>query len=85
MSGSWLKGIRIDDKEYWNYKTVIPERQVPFVSEAVMPSDWRFREDLIWLKYNEMLIAHQWKLRLEVQQRKDRAGRNAAIKKRGKH
>ena len=63
---------------------MIPERQLPFVSESVLPSDWRFREDLIWLKYNEMLIAHQWKLRLEVQQRKDRAGRQAAAKKRGK-
>lgn len=32
----------------------------------LMPSDWRFREDLIWLKYGFMQIAAAWKLRLEV-------------------
>lgn len=31
-----------------------------------MPSDWRFREDLIWLKYGFEAIAASWKLRLEV-------------------
>jgi len=31
----------------------------------VAPSDWRFREDLIWLKYDFMEIASNWKLRLE--------------------
>ena len=41
-------------------------------NSKVLPSDWRYREDLIWLKYGYMSIAHQWKLRLEVQQRHDR-------------
>jgi hypothetical protein len=40
--------------------------------ENVAPSDWRFREDLIWLKYKFMKIAHQWKVRMEEQQRHDR-------------
>jgi hypothetical protein len=41
----------------------------------ILASDWRYREDLIWLKYGHPLIAHQWKVRLEVQQRRDRANR----------
>ena len=41
----------------------------------LMPSDWRYREDLIWLKYGFQAIAAQWKLKLEVQQRKDRKNR----------
>ncbi len=38
----------------------------------MLPSDWRFREDLIWLKYNYMKIAQKWKFRMEEQQRHDR-------------
>jgi len=53
--------------EYWNVATDVPRRQRILFSEEVLPSDWRFREDLIWLYYREELIAHQWKLRLEVQ------------------
>lgn len=64
--------------------TLVPRRQRIYFHEDVLPSDWRFREDLIWLYYREELIAHQWKLRLEVQQRKDRAGRQNAAKKREK-
>jgi len=41
----------------------------------VLPSDWRYREDLIWLKYGFMAIAANWKVKLEVQQRKDRKNR----------
>lgn len=39
---------------------------------VIVPSDWRYREDLLWLKYNYMKIASQWKVRMEEQQRKDR-------------
>jgi len=41
-------------------------------SGYLCPSDWRFREDLVWLKYGYNQIAGKWKIRLEVQQRKDR-------------
>lgn len=40
--------------------------------DCVLASDWRYREDLIWLKYGFLEIAANWKLKLEVQQRKDR-------------
>jgi len=44
----------------------------------VLASDWRYREDLIWLKYGFHDIAASWKLKLEVQQRKDRKSRQDA-------
>ena len=72
LQGSWLKNIIIDDKEYWNVENAI-RRQIYSINSDVLASDWRFREDLIWLKLEEELIAHQWKIRLEVQQRLDRS------------
>ena len=51
----------------------------------VMPSDWRYREDLIWLKYGFQNIAASWKVKLEVQQRKDRKERQDAEAERKKN
>jgi hypothetical protein len=48
IQGSWLKNLIIGEKVYWDIEAEI---------ENVAPSDWRFREDLIWLKYNYMRIA----------------------------
>ena len=66
IDGSWLTHIDIAGKRYWDVKEDVPTRQIPSLGKDVLPSDWRYREDLIWLKYNYELIAHQWKLRLEV-------------------
>jgi hypothetical protein len=71
VSGSWLEHITIDEKKYWDIESDIPDRLMPIVESdglgKVLASDWRYREDLIWLKYRYQLIAHQWKVRLEVQ------------------
>lgn len=77
LEGSWLTHLKIDGKLYWDVENDKPERQLPIMEkdELVLSSDWRYREDLLWLKYNYELIAHQWKIRLEVQQRKDRGNR----------
>lgn len=71
IEGSWLRSLKIDGKKYWDIDSDTPERFKP-VLEGAAPSDWRYREDLIWLKYNYMKIAAQWKLRMEEQQRHDR-------------
>ncbi len=47
VEGCWLDKLMIGDKEYWNIDLVKPQRYIPM--SAVLPSDWRFREDLIWL------------------------------------
>jgi len=65
ISGSFLEKLCFDDKEYWNIDKNQPSRYIP--SEDPLPSDVRFREDLVWLKYGNMKNAEDWKLRLEEQ------------------
>ena len=66
ISGSVLSDIRFDDVEYWNLERDGPVRHYPVVDSYVCPSDWRFREDMIWLKRNCLEFAGAWKLRKEV-------------------
>ena len=75
LKGSWLRNLVIDGKTYWDIEKDVPFRQIPRLDDQVLPSDWRYREDLIWLKYNYVKIAHQWKVRIEEQQRLDRKNR----------
>ena len=44
-----------------------------------LPSDCRYREDILWLKYGEMELAGKWKVKLEEQQRLDRANRKKFV------
>jgi len=59
-----LYELKIDEKTYWEVEKDKPSgRQIPIVSDdsdtmEILPSDWRYREDLIWLKYGYELIAH---------------------------
>ena len=77
--GSWLGSLSINGKEYWNIDKDLPLRYIPNLNP--LPSDWRFREDLIWLRRKHLQFAEKWKLRMEVQQRHDRKNRNEAKKK----
>jgi hypothetical protein len=52
ISGSWCDKIFFDDVENWSLATYVPSRQIN--QDEVLPSDWRHREDLIWLKYECM-------------------------------
>ena len=83
ISGSWLKELKIDGKKYWDINEDVPSRQINCM-ENIIPSDWRYREDLIWLKYKYPKIAHQWKVRMEEQQRYDRKLRFKKIEERAK-
>ena len=47
IEGSWLQGLRFNGLEYWNIDTHRPQFHL-FVDNP-LPSDWRFREDLLWL------------------------------------
>jgi len=70
IKGSWLSELQIGDEELWNIEKFRPTRYSPLGNP--LPSDCRFREDLIWLKYGDYKNAEDWKLRLEEQQRYDR-------------
>ena len=82
ISGSWLRELNFGNEKAWDIDETVPLRQVPV--EDVLPSDWRFREDLIWLFREEVEIADAWKVKLEVQQRHDRKCREDAQKEREK-
>lgn len=64
LQGSWLHNLIIDGVKFWDIDEDAPVRQRP-VMENVLPSDWRYRDDLLWLKYKHAKIAHKWKIRME--------------------
>ncbi len=88
ITGSWLEGVYFDNKLYWKIKGNQPATVIPV--NVPIPSDSRYREDLIWLKrslmYQENVkeyedYSQKWKLALEIQQRHDRTVRNTKKKK----
>jgi hypothetical protein len=83
FEGSWLDAIRFDGVEYWNINSSTPMFHI--LSENPLPSDWRYREDLIWLKKGSDEYGQEWKVRLEVQQRADKALREKFGPKKSKH
>jgi len=48
LHGSWLDSLIIDEKEYWNIEKMEPYKAMPIPN--ALPSDPRYREDLIWLR-----------------------------------
>ena len=74
----------IDGVEYWDIDDpeMRPKRHIP--NRTCLPSDWRYREDLIYLYRDNLKMADKWKVRLEVQQRLDRKNRKDIAKKRKK-
>jgi hypothetical protein len=70
ISGNWLTHLIVNKKQVWNvddHKVTRPINQTASNSGAdVLPSDWRFREDLIWLQYGFQTIGQSWKLKLEI-------------------
>jgi hypothetical protein len=92
ISGSWLKELKFDNVEYWNIDRYEPGFVKP--CSDVLPSDGRYREDLIWLfrsfysakneqerkKFED--YAQAWKLLIEQVQRHEREMKKKARTKR---
>ena len=73
IKGSWFDCISINDVNYWHIDKIIPLKiKLP---ENPLPSDCRFREDLIWLRKENIPYADIWKDALEIRQRQDRKQR----------
>ena len=97
ISGSWLGKLYFDNNQYWDIDEDIPTYIRPVLN--CLPSDSRFREDLIWLYrsfykskneeerlYYESL-AQNWKLMIEKVQREERTEKaklNEELAKRAK-
>jgi len=84
IKGSWLKNIEFENEELWNIDEFIPSYIKP--ESHVLPSDGRYREDLIWLfrswnsdddetKRIYEQYSQSWKLLIEIVQRADREER----------
>ncbi|CEL98315.1 unnamed protein product [Vitrella brassicaformis CCMP3155] len=76
VTGSWLEGLHFDGKSYWSLYDFEPATLTPVGGTDVLPSDCRYREDLIYLAHGDEDQAQRWKLALEVRQRRDRSLRN---------
>lgn len=72
IGGSWTNELVVDGRIEWN-KSV--KRFAYLLVKDPLPSDFRFREDLLWLRYGHILHAQKWKLRLEAGYRKERKTR----------
>eukprot|EP00824_Muranothrix_gubernata_P005883 TRINITY_DN17641_c0_g1_i2.p1 TRINITY_DN17641_c0_g1~~TRINITY_DN17641_c0_g1_i2.p1 ORF type:complete len:471 (-),score=71.03 TRINITY_DN17641_c0_g1_i2:52-1464(-) len=79
ISGSWLKNIDINGVNYWNIQKM-QLQEMRFQGNPI-PSDVRFREDIIWLKRGKVVFADSWKDAIEIRQRADAKLRSAAAKK----
>ena len=79
ITGSWIHGLAFDEKEYWNKLNDIPFRFRSF--ENPLPSDSRFREDLIWLHHGDKIQAGFWAKAIITQQKNDLKSRNDYCKK----
>ena len=70
IEGEWTSFISFDNVEYWNNDTT--KGFTVYSHEFVLPSDGRFREDLICLIKGDKEKSQEEKEKLEIRQRQDR-------------
>lgn len=72
VHGCWYEQLLFDSTSFWDNSR--PSYKL-LMKKDVLPSDWRFREDILWLLYENPKLALQWKLKLEEAQREFRMRR----------
>jgi len=72
VEGSWVGAVEFDGKTYWDWKQSL-EKAKPIPVDTPLPSDSRYREDLVHLAAGKKEEAGEWKYTLEQKQRADRA------------
>jgi len=63
----------------WQIEKFAPLWHLPI--KVVLPSDFRYREDLIWVLHGNNKSAEEWKSKLEHRQRTERGVREEVMKK----
>lgn len=76
IDGSWQKQLTFNKEVLWDIDENKDYYDQQRFSPSPLPSDIRFREDIIWLSYGNESYAQNWKVKLEQQQRSDRKCRN---------
>ena len=72
ISGFWFDSLNFDNVPFWDHSMSAYKL---LMKKDVLPSDWRFREDILWLLYEKPNLALSWKLKLEETQREFRKKR----------
>jgi len=75
IEGSWLTHLDIGGKKYWDIK-MVPSGVSPHPNP--LPSDCRYREDLMALKVNDFEKGKEYKIMLEERQRSEEKLRKEA-------
>jgi hypothetical protein len=70
VTGSWLTHLDVDGERFYEY--TMENAQIPKQVDQPLPSDCRYREDLLSLAKGDYEAAHQNKILLEQTQRNDR-------------
>jgi hypothetical protein len=63
IHGSWLESLTIGDEEYWRMDEIKPYKSIPVANP--LPSDPRYREDVLWVRRENEHNAQIWKNYLE--------------------
>ena len=72
FSGSWVTEFFIDEEKFWD---VSVERYSAQVVKDPLPSDSRFRNDLLWFLSGDLNMAQLWKYHYESVHRQERKKR----------
>jgi len=87
LSGSWLGCVKFENEVFWDWtdeNNGILKKYPIIPSDDPLPSDSRYRADLIYLGKDDIQKSQEWKGILEVKQRKEEKGRKEFEKNRTK-
>lgn len=69
IKGSWLEKVEINSVIYWDIDKLLPQKMI--YASNPLPSDSRFREDLVYVRRGRYDLGDGWKDALEIRQRRD--------------
>ena len=73
LDGSWNSKVNINGVLYWSMQD---SKLLPLIyATNPLPSDVRYREDIIWVRRKNLDYAESWKDSLEIRQREDKKQR----------
>ncbi|KFG33281.1 phosphatidylinositol transfer protein, partial [Toxoplasma gondii p89] len=76
VTGSWIDQVNFDGKRYWDACSCpAPAPLEACTDSEALPTDSRFRQDILCLREGLIEEAQDWKLELDAVQRRDRAVR----------
>jgi len=82
LEGSWMGCVLFDDRVYWDWELGLKKYVPNPIPADLLPSDSRFREDVIALDKRDYDSATEWKTKLENKQRREAKLRKDGFEKR---